>query len=103
MFVLLVQFTVQPGTEQRAKEFICKMEENTRREPGCHLYIGSQSTADPRRFCFYEQYVDEQALQAHRAAPYFAEYVTKGLATLMEKRASETFTTIEASDDTAEA
>jgi autoinducer 2-degrading protein len=94
MFVLLVQFTVKPGTEDQAKGYMRKMEENTRREPGCQLYIGSQSNTEPRRFCFYEQYVDEKALQAHRAAPYFAEFVTNGLAALMESRTSETFTTI---------
>jgi (4S)-4-hydroxy-5-phosphonooxypentane-2,3-dione isomerase len=94
MFVLLVQFTAKPGTEEQAKKFMRLMEENTRRESGCQLYIGSQSNEDPRRFCFYEQYVDEKALEAHRAAPYFAQYVTYGLGPLMESSKRETFTTI---------
>lgn len=91
MVVLLVQFTVKPGSEQQARDLMRKMEEHTRREPGCRLYIGSQSTQDPRRFCFYEQYDDQAALDAHRAAPYFAEYVTNGLAKLMENRIHELF------------
>ena len=94
MFVLLVQFVVKSGTEERAKGFIRRMEENTRREPGCQLYIGSQSNDNPRKFCFYEQYVDEAALQAHRAAPYFKKYVTEGLGPLMESVTRETFATI---------
>jgi quinol monooxygenase YgiN len=94
MFVLLVQFVVKTGTEERVKEYMRKMEETTRREPGCKLYIGSQSNENPRKFCFYEQYVDEAALQAHRAAPYFEQYVTNGFAPLMESRESETFETI---------
>ena len=94
MFVLLVQFTVKPGTEEQAKNFMRLMEENTRREPGCQFYIGSQSNDDPRHFCFYEQYVDEKALAAHRGAPYFAQYVTNGLGPLMEAVTRETFTTI---------
>ena len=94
MFVLLVQFTVKPGKEKQAKEFMRKMEEHTRQEPGCKYYIGSQSNTDPRRFCFYEQYVDEMALQAHRAAPYFAQYVTNGLGPLMESVTRETFSTV---------
>ena len=80
---------VKAGSEQQAREFMRKMEEHTRREPGCRLYIGSQSTQDPRRFCFYEQYDNQAALDAHRAAPYFAEYVTNGLAKLMESRAHD--------------
>lgn len=94
MFVLLVHFTIRAGAEEEAKAYIRKMEENTRREPGCRLYIGSQSQSDPRRFIFYEQYVDEKALDAHRAAPYFAENVTNGLVKLMESRTAETFTTV---------
>lgn len=94
MFVLLVQFTVKPGKEGQAKEFMRKMEEHTRREPGCQFYIGSQSNDDPRRFCFYEQYEDEKALDAHRAAPYFEQYVTNGLGPLMETVKRETFTTV---------
>ncbi len=95
MLALLVQFTVKPGTEGRAREYIRNMQEHTRREPGCRLYIGQQSTENPRRFCFYEQYDNQAALDAHRAAPYFAEYVTNGLSTLMENRAQEIFTRVE--------
>jgi quinol monooxygenase YgiN len=94
MFVLLVQFTVYPGKEGQAKDYMRKMEEHTRREPGCRFYIGSQSNEESRRFCFYEQYVDEKAIEAHRAAPYFAQYVTNGLGPLMEKVTRETFTTV---------
>ena len=86
MLVLLVQFTVQPRTEEQAKEYIRRMEENTRREPGCRMYVGHQSTENSRSFCFYEQYDNQAALDAHRAAPYFAKYVTSGLAKIMESR-----------------
>lgn len=94
MYVLLVQFIAKPGSEDRVKQFMRKMEEHTRKEPGCRHYIGHQSNENPRKFCFYEQYVDEAALAAHRTAPYFAQYVTNGLGPLMESRISETFTTI---------
>ncbi len=94
MLVLVVQFTVKPGAESQAKIYMMKMEERTRREPGCRLYIGSQSHENPRRFCFYEQYDNAAALEAHRAAPYFAEFVTNGLAKLMESRTQELFTAI---------
>ena len=79
MIVLIVHFTVKAGEEQRAQDYIRTMQEHTRQEPGCRRYVGHQSTQDPRRFCFYEVYDDEAALDAHRAAPYFAQYVTNGL------------------------
>ena len=94
MLVLLVQFVVKAGTEERVKGFMRKMEENTRQEPGCQLYIGCQSNDNPRKFCFYEQYLDEAALEAHRAATYFAQYVTNGFGPLIDTITREIFTTI---------
>ncbi len=95
MLVLIVNSKVRPGTEEQAKEFIRIMQEHSRHEPGCRLYIGHQSLEDPLRFCFYEQYDDQAALDAHRAAPYFTRYVKNGFATIVESRAQELFTTIE--------
>jgi autoinducer 2-degrading protein len=91
MIVLVVQYRMRSGTEELAKQYIRKMQENTRNEPGCRLYVGHQSLEDPRQFCFYEQYDDQAALDAHRAAPYFAEYVTNGLTTLAESRKAGLF------------
>jgi quinol monooxygenase YgiN len=95
MLVLIVHFSVKQGEEEKAKEWMRKMQEHTRRERGCRLYVGHQSTEDPRRFCFYEQYVDQAALDAHRAAPYFAQFVTNGLAKLIEGRTQELFVPVE--------
>jgi autoinducer 2-degrading protein len=91
MLVLIVHFSVKQGEEENAKEWMRKMQERTRREPGCRLYVGHQSAEDPRRFCFYEQYDDQAALDAHRAAPYFSQFVTNGLAKLIEGRIQELF------------
>ncbi len=91
MIVLVVNYRVKPGTEELTKRFIRKMQQNTRKEPGCRLYVGHQSLEDPLLFCFYEQYDDQAALSAHRAAPYFAEYVTNGLVMLAETRLAALF------------
>lgn len=97
MIVLIVSYTVQPGKEELAKEHIRKMQENTRREPGCRFYTGQQSQSNPRKFCFYEQYDDQAALDAHRAAPYFTNHVTNGLGRIVElnTRIQELFTPVE--------
>ncbi len=95
MIVLVVHFTIRPGEEERAKDYIRVMQEHTRKEPGCRRYVGHQSMQDPRRFCFYEVYDDQAALDAHRGAPYFREYVTNGLGKLMEESDRELFTPVE--------
>ena len=86
MIVLVVNYRVKPRTAELAKEYIRKMQQHTRKEPGCRLYLGHQSLEDPLLFCFYEQYDDQAALDAHRVAPYFVEYVTNGLLKLAESR-----------------
>ncbi|HZR31849.1 MAG TPA: putative quinol monooxygenase [Terriglobales bacterium] len=95
MVALIVTFTVKAGQEEKARELMRKMEEHTRREPGCRMYVGHQGTDNPLRFAFYEQYDDRAALDAHRAAPYFKEYVTNGLGPLMENVSRELFRPVE--------
>ena len=41
-------------------------------EPGCRMYQVHRSPSDPQQFFIYEQYDDQAALDAHRAAPHFA-------------------------------
>ena len=43
-------------------------------EPGCLVYRPHRSKKDPDVFCFYEQYKDDAALDAHRKAPHLAAY-----------------------------
>lgn len=95
MIALIVHFAVKAGEEERAKEYIRKMQERTREEPGCRRYVGHQSLQDPRRFCFYEVYDNQAALDLHRAAPYFAEYVSNGLGKLMQDVTRELFAPVE--------
>ena len=95
MIVLKVDMLVKPGTEEKCKEYIRIMQEHSRKEPGCVLYIGHQSIEDPRRFLFYEQYKDKAALDAHRNAPYFKQYVHEGLDPIMEQRSRELYTVVE--------
>jgi quinol monooxygenase YgiN len=53
--------------EAVAKELVAKVNAN---EPGCKLYAlhhGEQ----PHTYVFMERYVDQAAVEAHRAADYF--------------------------------
>lgn len=95
MIVLKVDMLVKPGTEEKCKEYIHILHENSRKEPGCLLYIGHQSTENPRKFLFYEQYKDQAALDAHRNAPYFKQYVQGGLDSIMEQRSRDLYTAVE--------
>jgi len=91
MIVLKVDMLVKPGTEGTCREYIRTLQEHSRREPGCLLYIGHQSTENPRKFLLYEQYKDEAALQAHRGSAHFKQYVIGGLDTIMEQRTRDLY------------
>lgn len=95
MIVLKVDMLVKAGTEEQCKEYIRILQEHSRKEPGCVQYVGHQSTENPRKFLFYEVYKDEAALQAHRNAPYFKQYVNSGLDGIMESRTRELYTPVE--------
>src|SRR5258708_36044558 len=86
MIVLKVDMLVKAGTEEKCKELIRIMQEHSRKEAGCLLYTGHQSVEDPRRFFFYAQYADQAALEFHRDAPCFKQYVPGHLDTLKHQR-----------------
>jgi quinol monooxygenase YgiN len=89
MVVLIVHMTVKPGTEEDCKRLCREMVEETRKEPGCIQYVAHQSTENPLNFSFYEQYVDEAALDAHRNSPHFAWYIKGGIDALISNRTRE--------------
>lgn len=53
------------------------------------MYIVHRSNSDPRHFLLYEQYSEEDAIQAHRNTDYFKQYITKDLMSIIESRAAE--------------
>jgi len=95
MIALKVDMLVKAGYEEKCKELIHILQENSRKEPGCLLYVGHQSVENPRKFLFYEQYKDQAALDAHRKAPYFKQYVQGELDPILEERSRELYTAVE--------
>jgi quinol monooxygenase YgiN len=91
MICVAVTYVVRPGHEQQAIELFRTLTKHTREEPGCKMYVAHRSTTDPRRFFLYEQYSDQAALDAHRAAPHFEKYVKEGLFQIIESRTPEIF------------
>ena len=95
MIVLKVDMLVKPGAEAKCREYIHILQQHSRKESGCLMYVGHQSTEDPRKFLFYEQYKDEAALQAHRDSPHFQQYVIGGLDKIMESRSRDLYHTLD--------
>ena len=72
---LVVSVEVKPD---RVDEFLAAMKtdaEGSRKEPGCRRFDVLHDSSDPNKFLFYEAYVDDAAVSAHKAEPHFAPWV----------------------------
>jgi quinol monooxygenase YgiN len=71
MLGVVATIKVKPGMEKEfeavAKELVAKVNAN---EPGCKLYALHRDEA-ANTYVFMERYVDQAAVEAHRAADYF--------------------------------
>lgn len=79
MVVLAVTWMAKQGRESDAAAVLSKLTEESRKEPGCIAYQVHRHKTEPRRFFIYEQYKDDAALEAHRAAPHFMQFARKEL------------------------
>jgi quinol monooxygenase YgiN len=75
MIALVVSLQVHP---HRLDDFLAAIGQNAERsfrdEVGCRYFDVTQDRDDPLHFIFYELYRDEAAVEAHRAAPHFADW-----------------------------
>ncbi len=86
MICLAVQLLAKPGHEKKIKDNFGKLTAESRKEPGCLMYLVHQSFEDPRKFLVYEQYGDTAALEFHRKSPHFREFATDGVYKWIESR-----------------
>jgi len=91
MLILAVHLTIKSGHEDELTDTFRKLQEETRREPGCISYIVQRSRENPRHYLIYEQYKDQAALDAHRGSEHFKQYATNGFYRVVEERRAELF------------
>lgn len=91
MVVLAVTWIAKPGHESEVAEIFTRLQEASRKEPGCLMYVVHRHHTDARRFFIYEQYRDDAALQAHRDSRHFKQYAVEGLKEIGERREGELY------------
>lgn len=92
MVVLAVTWMAKAGREAEVEAVFAKLSEESRKETGCVMYQVHRHKTESRRFFIYEQYKDDAALEAHRAAPHFLQYAKKVLPKLGERIEGHLFT-----------
>ena len=71
MLAIVVNFEALPGTEAIAIEALEGNAAGSRTEPGCLKWEWSRHVAEPHRFAIYELYVDQAAIDFHKASAHF--------------------------------
>lgn len=79
MIVLAVTWIANEGHEDEVARIFAKLTNESRKEPGCAMFLVHRHQSDSRRFFVYEQYRDEAALDSHRATPHFLQLARKEL------------------------
>ncbi len=94
----MISFTVRmkfrSDDRARVAEILTALAQSSRLEPGCVAYIPHTVDGDADTVVIYEQYRDQQAVDAHRASAHFREYAVGGLNQLMLDRQVENLTSI---------
>jgi quinol monooxygenase YgiN len=93
-FVLVVRMKAKSGEEERATALMEELAAETRKEPGCELYLPCRDPEDTGSFLFYEQYRDRAAFEEHGASEHFQRLAVGELFGLMESRERSFFETI---------
>ena len=78
--MLFVSATIKakPDSVALVRSELFKFIAPTLQEDGCHQYLLHQSIEDPATFIFYEEWIDQAALDAHLES----DHIKKGIAAM---------------------
>ena len=86
MIVVVAEYFISPGNEQRVEELVTMWAHMARAEEGNRAFIVNRSVDDPRHLMLYEQYVDQAAFEFHANRPEFKTVVLDQIVPLLERR-----------------
>jgi quinol monooxygenase YgiN len=86
--ILYAEFTAKPGSESQVQMLISDLAEKVRQEPGNTEFTVYCERDNPRKFCVFEEYLDEASFDAHICAEYGAVF-NQQLSSLIEEGASQ--------------
>jgi quinol monooxygenase YgiN len=72
-----VKSKAKAGKEQELKRLFQGLLAPSRAEKGCLNYDLHEDPKDPASFMFYENWANQEALDAHMATPHFLDFINK--------------------------
>jgi quinol monooxygenase YgiN len=95
MLTVIARYQVQTGMGDLVAMTLAKHVAATRTEPGCAQFVVYRSRKDREQFVLYEQYIDDEAFEAHRQTPHFRSYVEGTIVPLLSERQAERYDEVE--------
>jgi quinol monooxygenase YgiN len=77
MLTIFAFAQARPGKEKELEEALLTLLAHTRQETGCINYDLHRHLDQPGEFAFYENWVDKEALEQHRASPHVTAFRAK--------------------------
>jgi quinol monooxygenase YgiN len=90
MISFMVRMRFGQDDREKISEILRNLALASRKETGCVTYVPHHVDGDPETVLIYEQYRDQEAVDAHRASAHFQQYAVGGLYQLMKEREIET-------------
>ena len=75
MIVVSGILTIDPAQADRAEELTAALVAETRKEPGNITYEYTRAHGDAGHWRVFEEWADEDALNAHMGSPHMAEFM----------------------------
>jgi quinol monooxygenase YgiN len=94
LLTVVAEMLAKPGREEALRAQILALVDPTRREEGCVQYDVHQSTDEPGRFVFYENWTSREMLDRHLASPHLKAFLAVAGDLLAEPPRVETYTRI---------
>ena len=91
---VVAELTAQSGKENDLRDALIGLIEPTRNEEGCVEYVLHESTDQPGRFVFYENWKSREALDLHLGTPYLQALGARSRELLAEPARILTYTRI---------
>jgi quinol monooxygenase YgiN len=91
MTTVIARWKIKKGQLETVRELLNQMVSATRAESGNLCYDLYHSADAPENILLFEQYTDEAAFAAHRAASHFQSLVLEKLIPLLESRSVQVF------------
>ncbi|MCL4421727.1 MAG: antibiotic biosynthesis monooxygenase [Actinobacteria bacterium] len=86
MVALTAHYRCRDGCSERVSEVLTSYAPLVRSEPGCLLFLAYRHAEDLNEFTLVEEYLNEDALEAHMSSKHFKDVIQKQIVPLLELR-----------------